>query len=144
MDFCPPRRGQGRPGRLNIRTGSVDNSVQNSAAEAITPPNLTPYGTLHHFRALVESIEMFGEHLRVKKVLCDGGEEFKSSVLGFSPCGNQGCPDVGAVPGLEVRIEQPFWPVSHQVSRIRNMTSLTRYRRRMFRARTSKVRPTVL
>ena len=38
----------------------------------------------------------------MKKVLCDGGEEFKSSVLGISPCGNPGCPDVGAALGPEV------------------------------------------
>jgi len=60
----------------------VDNSVQNALAETTSPPKPSPYSTLHHFRAPVESIEMFGEHLSVKKVLCDGGEEFKSSVLG--------------------------------------------------------------
>ena len=63
--------------------------MQNSVAEPITPPKPEPYGTLHHFRALAEPIEMFGEHLSVQKVLCDGGQEFKSSVLEVSPCGNQ-------------------------------------------------------
>ena len=80
----------------------MDNSVQNALAEPTSPPKRSTYSTLHHFRAHVESIEMFGEHLRVKKVLCDGSEEFKSSVLGISPCGNQGCPDVGSGLGPEV------------------------------------------
>jgi len=45
---------------------------------------------------------VFGGISGVKKVLCDGVEEFQSSVLGIGPCGNQGCPDVGAVLGPEV------------------------------------------
>ena len=51
-------------GRISAQQ-SVDNPVQKSADERITLTKPVAYGTLHHFRALLEAIEKFGEHFRV-------------------------------------------------------------------------------